>query len=310
MSEQQLKQYADELHAPFLRKFDRRHVVALFPNDLWGSDLVDMSAFSDDNKGYKFLMTVIDVFSRKAWALPLKNKRAETILKAFKSLKVTPKNLWVDKGSEYYNNLLKKFNKDNSINMYSTYGEHKSAIVERFNRTLKEIMWKDFTRIRHRRWIDRLEGLLTAYNNRKHTTTGMKPAESYRTGKVAKTHKVRLIDKQPRFKVGDYVRIARVKTTFEKGYEFRWSHEVFKVIDVNAKAYPVMYQIEDYLGDKIEGKFYEKELQLTKLPHFGLVSKVLQSRTVRGRKEHLVRWEGHDPKFDSWISDRELKKLN
>ena len=135
-------QLAVELHRPVNRKFKRRRVIANGVDDIWSADLVDMQWNSRENKGYKYLLNVIDVFSKYAWSLPIKDKTGKTITDTFQKLVKTsgrkPKMLWVDQGTEFYNTVFRSWLKDRDIEMYSVHNEGKAVVVERFNRTLKE----------------------------------------------------------------------------------------------------------------------------------------------------------------------------
>ena len=161
------------------RKFQRRKVEVYGVDDIWGADLVDMQEWSRNNKGYKYMLNVIDVYSKYAWSVPLKDKKGDTTTEAFKYIVKNsnriPKHIWVDKGKEFYNKIMDEWLKENNINRYSTFGEHKSAVVERFNRTLKEKMWKRFTAENTRNWVDMLDRLLSEYNKTVHRTIGMTP---------------------------------------------------------------------------------------------------------------------------------------
>jgi transposase InsO family protein len=136
-----------------------------------------MGEWNKENKGFKYMLNVIDVFSKYAWSIPMKNKTGVTTLEAFRKIAKESgricKHLWVDKGLEFYNKDVNGWLKENNIIMYSTYSEHKSVVVERFNRTLKEMMWKRFTAENTRNWIDMLDKLLHSYNNKVHSTIGM-----------------------------------------------------------------------------------------------------------------------------------------
>ena len=141
------EELAEELHKPVRRKFPRRHVDASGIDDIWGCDLVEMQEWSKKNKGYRYMLNVIDVFSKYAWSIPLKDKKGETATEAFKAIvkksNRIPRKIWVDKGKEFYNKNMDEWLQENNIIRYSTYGEHKSVVVERFNRTLKKICGKD-----------------------------------------------------------------------------------------------------------------------------------------------------------------------
>ena len=142
---------AEELRKPVIKKFKKRTVYSGFKNNIWGADLADMQLISKFNKGFRFLLCVIDIFSKYAWVVPLKDKKGVSIVNAFqKILKESnrkPNKIWVDKGSEFYNNSFKNWLKDNDIEMYSTHNEGKSVAAERFTRTLKTKIYKYMTSV-------------------------------------------------------------------------------------------------------------------------------------------------------------------
>ena len=278
------------MHKSRKRKFERSHVNVFDIDDTWGADLVEMQEWSKQNKGYRYMLNVIDVFSKYAWSIPLKDKKGITVLDAFKRIVKqsgrAPEHLWVDEGKEFYNKDMTGWLKENNIIRYSTHGEHKSAVVERFNRTLKEIMWKRFTAENTRNWIDLIDKLLIEYNNRIHSTIGMTPVQaSIEKNRIEATqntlNKTRNIPKsKATFKVGDKVRISRIKGAFEKGYLPNWSEELF-IIDQVLKTLPVTYQVKNLLGEVVEGSFYEQELQKTNQEVYR-VEKVIRKKTIDG----------------------------
>ena len=115
-------------------------MYSLFKDNIWGVDLADMQSLSKYNKGIKYLLCAIDLFSKYAWVVPLKDKKGTSIVNAFQKIISEgrkPNKIWVDQGSEFYNNLFKRFLKTSNIEMYTTYNEGKSVVAERFIRTLK-----------------------------------------------------------------------------------------------------------------------------------------------------------------------------
>ena len=109
-----------------------------------------------------------------------------------------------------------------------------------------------------------------------------------------------------KFKVNDYVRISRIKHTFEKGFTPNWSEEVFKIIGVDKNDDPVMYQLEDLLGERIDGKFYEPELQKTKLKDYAIIEKIIKSKKTKGKKMYYVKYRGYDNRFNEWINEHQI----
>ena len=140
------KQLAEELHKPIIRKFKKRKVRSSFIDNVWVIDVADTQLISKFNKGYRFLLCVIDVYSRCAWVILLKDKKGITITNAFqKSLDESnrkPNKIWVDKGREFYNRPMQSRLQDNNIEMYSTYSKGKFVVAERFIRILKNKIYQ------------------------------------------------------------------------------------------------------------------------------------------------------------------------
>jgi hypothetical protein len=263
------KETVKELHKPVTRHFERRKVIANSIDDIWSADLVDMIKLPDGK--YKYILTVIDILSKYAWGIPLTNKRSSTVLDAFENIMKSsdrkPNKLWTDSGSEFYSTVFKKFLKENDIIIYSVYNENHSAVVERFNRTLKEAMWRKFDENDNQKWMKMLPELLYEYNNKVHSTIKMTPNEASKDKNEDElsTRMTTANDKKqnPKFKVGDRVRISRIKKHFEKGYTINWSIELFTIHEVRTTE-PITYRIIDDNKEIIEGSFYEKELQHSK----------------------------------------------
>jgi hypothetical protein len=160
------KDLADELHKPIRKKFPKRRVIVYGIDEVWAIDLVDMKHFSRINKGYKYLLTVIDIFSKYAWAIPIKSKKPESSLEAFENILESsnrkPEKIWCDGGNEF-KGVFQKFLDKNKILKYMTHNEGKSVVVERFNRTLKERMWKQFTIDNTNQYLDMLPLLMEKY---------------------------------------------------------------------------------------------------------------------------------------------------
>lgn len=298
----------NELHKRARRNFTRRRVVLKSIDDLWQADLVEMHAFSDENNGYNYILTIIDGFSKYAWAVPLKNKRGltvtESMINIFRNSNRIPKNLQTDMGNEFYNKSFTTLMTKHEINHYSSYSILKASIVERFNRTLKEKMWKMFSYQSSYKWIDKIEGLVKDYNNSIHRTIKMAPID-VNNKRIEKklldtVYKFKTIFKRNKFKIGDHVRITRYKKHFEKGYETNWSPEIFKIIKISNK-FPVTYLIQDYQKHPILGRFYEQELQKVSDPNAYLIESVIRKK---GDKI-FVKWLGFDNSHNSWINKKD-----
>ena len=225
---------ADALHKPVIKKFNKRKVYSQFKGNIWGVDLADMQSLSRKNKGIKYLLCAIDVFSKYVFVVPFKDKKGISIVNAFnkiiKKSNRKPNKIWVDQEGEFYSNVFKKWLSDNDIVMYSTYNEGKSVVAERFIRTLKNKLYKHMTATGKNVYYNVLDDVVNKYNNTKHNTIKMKPID-------VKNNKRVYIDehdeKDIRFKVGVRIRISKFKNIFAKGYTPNWSTEIFIVDKIN-----------------------------------------------------------------------------
>ena len=158
-----------ERHEQIIKKFKRRKAYSLFRDNMWGVDLADMQSLSKYNKGIKYLLCAIDLFSKYAWVIPIKDKKGTSIVNAFKKIisegQRKPNKIWVDQGSEFYNQSFKDFLKINNIEMYSTYNEGKSVVAEKFIRTLKNKIFKHVTAVSKNVSFDVLDDAVDKYNN-------------------------------------------------------------------------------------------------------------------------------------------------
>lgn len=307
MSKQQV---VNEIHKSARKKFVRRRFIQKGYNDTWQIDLVEMIPFSKMNKGYKYLLTGIDTFSKYAFAYPVKTKTSKEICsvmkKNFELYKTHPKNIQSDQGKEFFNKDFNILMKKHKINHYHTFTVLKASICERFNRTLKTLMWKMFSMRGHYKWIDKIESLVNQYNNTYHRTIKMKPSEVNKLNEIHLLETVYNFPKtfpKPKFKKGDHVRISRYKGIFFKGYEPNWTTEIFVIVKVNITN-PITYIIKDYKDNEIQGSFYEVELQKVKNETAFLVEKVLK----RHDSKMLVKWLGFDDTHNTWINKNDLLK--
>lgn len=298
---------ADELHKPARVKYPRRRVTLKGIKDLFQADLVEMQPYSKYNKGYRYIMTMINCFSKLAFAVPLKDKSGPEVAKALEPIlaKHKMKHLQTDDGKEWYNKHVAKLTNLYKIKHYSTFSELKASIVERLNRTLKTRMWKLFTARGTYEWLSILPDVVKSYNNTKHRTIGMKPKDvkqKHVKDILARINRTPNQITKPKFIVGDSVRISKNKRVFTKGYLPNWTNELFKVYAVKPTK-PPTYILQDYKGEILKGGFYEQEISKSKTGDVYLVDKVLK----RKGDKVLVRWRGFDKTHDSWIHKNSIK---
>uniref|UniRef100_A0ABD2XQD3 Integrase catalytic domain-containing protein n=1 Tax=Trichogramma kaykai TaxID=54128 RepID=A0ABD2XQD3_9HYME len=296
------KDLVEELHKPARRNYPRRRVDVRGLDETWQADLVEMQPYARENKGYRYLLTCIDIFSKYAWTVAVKSKTGKDIASAMQIILAkgrVPKHLHTDRGKEFYNKDFDAIMKKYKIHLYSTYSNLKASICERFNRTLKNIMWKHFSIQGNYKWINILPKLTIEYNERKHRTIGMKPVQVTHENErdILNTKFAQKVGSvSQKFKIGDKVRVSKAKHLFEKSYTLNWSTEVFTVCRV-APTDPVTYHLQDYLDHPISGCFYEEELLLAKHADVYLVEKIVK----RQANKVYVKWLGFDSTHNSWI---------
>lgn len=263
-----LRQNAYTLHRPRRNRFQRNSYNLTNIGDFWQADLMDMQSLSRKNKGYKYILAVIDGFSKFAWCVPLKKKQPSEIIRGFKIIfekcGYKPRNLHTDKGGEFTGKLFQRFLADNGIVFYEASDPAtKAAMCERYIRTMKSLIFKYFTYTGTQRYCDVLDSLVVLYNARYHRSIGMAPDNVNENNILQvweKLNKNRCAKKKPLLRCGDFVRLAKSKEVFDKGYKPLWTSEIFKVVKVIAHMRPV-YKIAALDGESITGSFYEPELQ-------------------------------------------------
>mgnify|MGYP002144364721 CR=1 FL=1 len=309
------EQEAYNLHKPIRRRFRRRKIFARGIDYLWQADLVDMTHLANQNDGYRYLLTVIDVFSKFAFVVALKKKNATSVTEAFESIFARgrkPLKLQTDKGREFVNDVFQKRLKDLNVQFYTTSNEDiKASVVERFNRTLKTKMWKYFTHRNTYEFINVLQDMVHSYNHTHHRTIGRAPATVDADNSVEVYEKMYgkengLRSKTFKFAVGDKVRISKTRRVFDKGYLPNWTEEIFTVSET-MKTIPPTYKIVDYGGEAIQGSFYDHELQkVVKSDDVYKIDKIIRTRRRGGGKQFLVKWKGYPNKFNSWVDESDL----
>ena len=161
------------------RKPKFRRTLVFKPRDLWQIDLLDMQKYSKENDGYRYICVIIDCFSRYVWVKPLKNKTGKATVKALALLLMNerPKLIQADQGTEFFNRDVKRMLEAFGPKLYHTYTDKKAAIVERVQRTLRGRLGRLFTKRGNFKWIDKIDDIVTAYNNTHHSSIKMKPAD-------------------------------------------------------------------------------------------------------------------------------------
>ena len=302
---------SEELNKPVINKFLRKKIIVNHIDEIHSCDLVDMQKYSRINKGYKYIFTNIDIFSKYSWAFPLKSKKISDIKQCFQKIfkERKPKYIWSDQESAFFSKEMLKFFEDNNVKIYYTNSNLKAVVVERFNRSLRELMMKEFVKNNNTIWYNILPNLIKKYNNRYHRTIKMKPTDVNKSNEkyIRDTiYNYKITYKIPKFKVNDLVRISlKRRQLFDKPTgNIRWSEELFKIYKIN-KSNVITYELKDLSNEIIKGIFYEKELQKSKnTTGEYIIEKILKTK---GNKI-FVKWRGYSNNFNSWIDKNSVTK--
>lgn len=306
------------LHREF-HKNTRNISFSRFKRYQFQMDLVEIQSYAKANDGIRYLLNVIDTFTRYAFVRPLTDKHGKTVISAFKSIineaEIKPYMIVMDKGTEFNNREFIQLCQDLNIKLINPSASTHAAYIERFNRTFQSILYKYLSENETNRFIDVLQDLVRSYNRRVHRIIKMSPLEAETNPdaalqinlNVAKTYE-KLPRKKPNLKIGDYVRIAKQKGKFSRGYNEQTTHEIFRIYKIDIKKKIPLYYLEDYNGEeKIQGGFYEFELTLVNTEIFR-IEKVIKRRRFKGKNQIFVKWKGFSDKYNEWINEEQVER--
>ena len=306
-----MEDLSEELNKDVINKFERKKIIVNYIDEIHSCDLVDMIKYSKMNKGYKYIFTNIDIFSKYAWTFPIKSRKISDIKPCFEKIfkERKPKYIWSDQESSFFSKEMLKFFEDNNVKIYHTYSNLKAVVIERFNRSLRELMMKEFVKNNNTVYYNILPELIKKYNNRYHYTIKMKPINVNKKNEkhIKNTvYNYNITNKKPKFKIDDLVRISlKRRELFDKPTgNIKWSEELFKIFKIN-KSNVITYQLKDMNDEIIKGIFYEKELQLTKnISDEYIIEKILKTN----KNKIYVKWRGYSNNFNSWIDKNSVTK--
>lgn len=290
------------------RKRKRRRIVVSGVDSQWAVDLADVQNLIKFNDGIKYLLIVVDVFSKLLFVQTLMDKKASTVLKAFQKILDSggrfPDVVFSDKGGELNNALFKRELAKRNIKYFTTQNEDiKTSVAERVIRTLKTKLYRLFQKQGSYRYVEHLQNVVDGYNKSKHSSLknlapkdvsktneaviwvsmynakpNVQPKLSFGRTKNTKTFK---------FKVNDFVRLSYVRYTFQRDYHQKWTTELFKISERFVKENFPLYKVVDLLDAPVIGTFYEFEMMKIKKPfEFFKVESILKTR-IRNRKKRV-----------------------
>jgi hypothetical protein len=328
ISKEEVRDFLEEqepytLHRARVRRFPRRRIVTAWMDYDWQADLLDFKHLRKHNDNHPSALICIDVLSKYGWCQPLKNKKPQTVYVALEKIMQEsgrrPVRICTDRGLEFSPSFFTKPLDENYQirHFYAPNSDVKAAVVERYARTVKERLWKYFTKTGSLRWLEALPKIVDAVNHTVTRTHGLRPIDVNQEneglvwiklyGKELKKRKLGLNQRPFKFDVGDQVRIAIQKKTLEKGYMPNFTLEIFEVTERRGGPQPHLYLVkssED--GEQIEGTFYEQELVRVQPPPLaGEIDRFLETKVKDNELWHKVKWKKKS-KGTSWISDRDL----
>jgi len=288
------------------------------------SDLIDLSSLSEHNQGVKYLLVVIDSFTRYVWIRPLKTKSSEEVLSAFKDIEKDMPNglgqsLMTDQGKEYVNKSFQAYLRKLGVRVIIP--NNKCPHVERFNRTFQNILYKYMEESQTKTYVDKLQSFVDLYNNKYHRIIRTTPYEAEKQSNYSAvlsaveryySRNQREIEKTPKFKIGDHVRITAQKNYFHKGYYQTFKPTVYKISQVLTHLPVVMYRLSTLKDVEESGTWYESELQLVSKDYGDTVFKidhVVKTRVKNGRKEAFVKWKHWPESENSWIPLADIEEI-
>ena len=303
------------------RRFPRPRVIVRGLDSMWDVDLMDMTSLAKRNDGYRFVLVCLDVFSRYLWCVPLRTKTGKEVAEALRSVLSEgrkPENIRTDKGTEFKNKDVSQYLKSVEVHHFVTQNEPHANYAERVIKTVKGKLFRYLMKKRTERYVDVLTDIVLSYNNTEHQSLGRTPfsidteseAESrleqylIRNKREKKTEKKKSKGRQRyKYKIGQTVRLSYLRHVFDREYSQKWTGELFKIARRFRRDDIPMYVLEDWIGDDVEGTFYQSELQAINVNRDAeySVEKILSRRSRNKRKEVLVRWLHWPKKYDSWI---------
>jgi len=282
-------------------------------NELWQADLADVTRLAGANQGIRYLLTVIDTFSRRAWAEPLKTKDAASVWQAFRRVvgKRRPRRLLTDRGREFTNIIFLRGLKRLNIDPVHLHSEQKAAHVERFNRTLKRLLYGYVTQAQDKTYLQALPQLLKTYNQRYHRTIKMSPQEAdqekNRVQVLANLAPLYWRPRQtPTMAPHDLVRIKRLGHAFHRGFDETFSRHIYRIHRVNQRKPRPTYFLTTMEGEPVEGGFYQEELQPVQFNEVFKLNKILEETKDRV----LVSWKGWGPQYNTWVQKDDVPLLS
>ena len=268
MTQKNIKIFINEFYSkPAKKNYATNKTDVYHIDDIWSLDILDLKDYgSENNRRYRYVLVIIDNFSKFVWTVSLKNKNAQRIKDSFENIliksKRKPNLIETDRGKEFYNNIFQDFLNKNNIKLYSRNSSYGAVFSERFNRTIRDLLQKPVFEKDDGKWIDILPTITKQYNNKLDSSTKLTPIQASFKKNEGFVYK-NIIDKRnkikPKFQINDLVRTADSKKTFSKGDTTNWSYKLYKITEINNETIP------SYKRDNLKERYNEALLKKTEL---------------------------------------------
>ena len=268
MTQKNIKIFINEIYSKGPKRYDATNKTDVYHiDDTWSLDILDLKDYGlENNRGYRYVLVVIDNFSKFGWTVPLKIKNAQTIKDSFENILINSKRkpnlIESDRGKEFYNNIFQDSLIKNNIKIYSRNSSYGAVFSERFNRTIRDLLKKIVFEKGDGKWIDVLPIITKQYNNRVHSITKLSPKDASLKKNEGYVYK-NLLDKRkkikPKYEIGDLIRTADLKRTFSKGDTTNWSYKLYKITEIINDTLP------SYKIDNLKERYNESLLKKTVL---------------------------------------------
>ena len=291
--------------------------------ELFQCDLISFTQnnLPQENDGFKHLFTTIDVFSKMAWVYPIRDKKCETVLSCFKDILQKcgkkPQRVQTDRGTEFICKTFEKYFREEIIYHYLSYSDRKCPVIERFNLTIQQLIYKIMEYKSTNRWIDCIDQAMEIYLNRKHSTVKMSPLEAEKAQNETEvrrnlfeyfTKRSRGKPQKQKFNVGDKVRVWKYHRAFKRGYDKNFTDEYFTIYKVLKNLPVIRYQLKDFNGDKIVGNYFQEELVLYEPKNFYKIN-IIDEKGHGKAKKYLINWEGWPDTYNQWILASDVEDI-
>ena len=268
-------------------------------------DLADMQSMQKFNDGFCYLLVCIDVFSKYAWVIPLKDKTGPTLVKAFKIILASgrkPEKIMTDQGTEFLNRHFRALMKEEDIELYNTYNETKASIVERLIRTLKTKMWRYFTAKKTMRYVDMLPDMVYSYNHSVHRSIKAKPADVTSANEKEVWYTLygdhnTVSNVKYKFKIGDQVRISNSANEKEVWYTLYGDHNTVSNVKYKFK-----------IGDQVRISKMKRTFEKKYLPNFFKETFIINKQIPRDPPLYKLK-DLDDEELKGTFYEKELQKI-